>query len=532
MITDRRPPYALFWWCLLVGWTLWELLLDEIDHGALAETAFGRLAAFALGRVSPSFMCAGTYSAGPDWMWALRSGLYQAEDTLRAGTPALLAMLAFWVARSAPGRPGVHPRAAGAAFALLALPPALTRLSDPFTADLGSCGFDPELLPAADWSALLTPALPLVLVLLAAAAGVRDLPLPRLPWRPVGIAVAALLLAAGAVRLAPAARPAPATAADGTSRHALALAGPGLLVLDVERGERAGDVPVPDPYFTVYTAVARTPEPGVYYAAATDPDGWGGRGARGRSRLYRIEVDGDGGARVGGQVGGPIEGVVTGVAVSPAGRVAYWSDVMTGTDASPTTTGRLGVLGPAGHGRIAHRAAARQGHDLHRTPGLYWADARTVGLRPEGGEPRIAELDVDDPAARLRVVAPAGEAGETGALPLAGGSLVVAAGGVELPGDQELRLLDRASGRRLGRLLREDCATVSAFALDPAGRHLLAALDAESGCGPAFPLIRLDLGRVSAVAPPPSPAPEAAPDLRPPRRQIGRSPYHLSGIAW
>ncbi|WP_202638018.1 hypothetical protein [Bailinhaonella thermotolerans] len=530
MQSSRSQAHTAFWWCLLVGWAVCDLVTEA------ARSAFPE----AMG--VEFYSCTAMTGSVEEWRWAAQSALWQARNDLELARPVLLAGLAWLVVRR--GRPAVHLWAAGGAAVMFLLPGLLAYAAeavDPYPPDAYDCDFDPDT--GFPWTGFALTMPPLALAVAAAWSGVRRDPLPRVPWRPVGAAVAVIAVLAGgvalAVRLTPAGPPSPpAVAKDGTPRHALVVTGVRLAVLDVERGEEVERLSAPDPRVYRFTAVARDTSPGRYYAAATDSgDGYG------KSYLYRVTVDGDGSGEIRERVGPEVEGVITDLAVSPDGRIARWSVEV--DEPGGTGTARLDLIDPRDPA-TAHRlrtGPASTFRDPGDTPGLYWADARTLGLTLTDTRTRVAEIDVDAPGAPHRDVLTPQVMGQISPLHLPDRAKLLV---THRPMAQahHVALHDRATGEPTGVVYSPACGEVAATTLDPSGRHLLIGVRRTPGTtyspgphpptcdqGPTHLLYRADL--TTSTPAPTTPAPHTSPRLLGhPIRPTWQTEAPITDLAW
>lgn len=528
-----RQRYAMFWWLLAAGTTAWTagrwwLIVLVPDSAELITCGYT------------------TYEpTGPEWQEDLSEVLGTIEFPLTTLMPFLLLLLAWVVAVRGPGRPRVHIRSAAVGAAAVMLDYALVVVIDllnPVPED-AACSVDPDTLQGVSFEQVATVLGPAVLVVLAAWAGVREsarLPLRRpFPWRPVAAVVTAGLVLAAAVvvvvRLVPGHRPAPATAADGTPRHVLVRSGRRLLVVDQEHGREAGQVPVPDPALYNYTAVARDVRPGSYLAAVTS------LGERelggGRSRIYRITVDGDGEAVVGEPVGGEFAGVIRDLDVSPEGRVAYSRTVMDLSGEPRLAASVVGVLGPAHEWPVTGFGGFGEG-DV----GLRWDGPATLAFRGEsGGRMSLLALDTGSPAAKPERRPPVKgglDVHDIMLLPGTGRALVRYGDGYSHE-PQGWALVDVASGRPIGTVL-DECDSVASVAADPSGRHLLVGMGAGDGLD-SVPLPvctgRGDDGRNELImlTLPGGAAPTSRgglPELETSRKVLWRTGRPIAALAW
>ncbi|MFD0660773.1 hypothetical protein [Thermocatellispora tengchongensis] len=366
----RPQSYALFWW-----WTAFLLPASTLVHShvpALSEELY----------ISCSW--SGWEPADTSWSAAV-AWISEILAVLFPGIPVVLVLCAWLVARRGSGRPRVHLWAAGTAVTLIAGSYTLSRvqsLLEPVP-EYATCTVDPATLNEVSPARIALALTPAALVLVAAWTGLRPPPLPPrrpVPWRPILVAAALFALpVAGAValmRLTPYEPAEPVLAADGTPRYALAL-GDRLTVVDLAEGGEPVTVAAPDPEFYQYTAIAPDREPGRYVASVTTA-GDGAFGGR-RSRIHRVDLDGDGGAVVLGQVGPEVEGMISDVAVSPSGEIAYARLVAEPGDSFEVGTTHVGLVNarrewsaPRGQGLGAFGDGAL---------GLHWRDAGTLVFR-------------------------------------------------------------------------------------------------------------------------------------------------------
>jgi hypothetical protein len=472
---------ALPWWWLAFWAAVWRFVQPLL----LSSSGAGE----------PCVWFAGEPSS--PWKWEVSSRLGEVQGLLAAGLPVVVALCAWLVARRG-DRTWARLWAAFMVAGLAALDYLLQRvqvLLDRVPEGM-HCAVDPEAVGAVvSWS-LVTTFAPAALALVGAwvagrgpVSGVSARPAgfrPERSWWPVLVAaaLAVLTVAAVTVRL-PAGKPEQPLAADGTPRHALMISGGRPAVLDLAEGAAPRMVAAPDPAFFHYTAITRDVTPGVYLAAVSTP-GDGAFGGR-RSRIHRIVMDGDGGARIGEQVGDDLDGMVLDLAVSPGGRIAYSRVVPVPGATLDIATTFVGLIGP----RREWSAPGGHGvgrHDEERL-GLHWRDAGTLAFRalPPGGDaPRLVALDVTRPGSGLLATAqlhPLGADANGSGLTLPGGTaLAVAATTGGSPWKREIAVVE-PSGRR-STVFTSRCGAITAFTVDGSGGHLLVALDGNStACG-------------------------------------------------
>ncbi|GAA3018941.1 hypothetical protein [Streptosporangium longisporum] len=534
----NRQVYPLFWWWLAFTLSAWNLAIAFFPTAGLIET------------ISCSWV--GT-KPSPESRWEWMARLAPVESHLTFAMPVALGLCIWLIAARGAGRPRVHQWTAFTAVVLVVvdhgLEHAMTFL-DPLPED-ASCSVDPATLNAVGWEQTAWTLAPAVLVLIGAATGVRGpaRPRPRPSWRAVTavLVVVATVVAVVAVRLIPGpVTEAAIRAADGTSRYALVNAGNRLVVLDLTEGTESGVVPAPDRRFHRYTSVVADGEPGWYLAAVTTA--WRGAFGRQASRIYRVALDGFGGATVGDQVGGDLEGRIGDLAVSPQGRVAYSRVVTAPDDPGEIATTVAGIAGerrewsaPGGHGLGDSRDGAL---------GLHWRDENRLVFRAfprKARSPRLVMLDVRRPGTDLlaaETLQSMPSLGDGIALTLPGrGRTVVLQTEPGSGWGGRLLLVEPSARRPVGAILSLGCGSVVSFAPDSSGRYLLVGVDNAAGvmtgdppepiCGdaPPYELFRVDLDGTSG-----SPAPDAypgdVPSLNLPGRRIWQGERALDGIAW
>ncbi|GLW09000.1 hypothetical protein Misp01_41300 [Microtetraspora sp. NBRC 13810] len=489
-----RRSYALLYWWLAVALTASEGVF------LLAVTVAPQIA-------TPTYVgCVTVMSAPfPDWRMTASAWVGDAAGFLWYALPVGLALGAWLVARRGAGRPRVHLWAASAGVTLVAARYALDRAQDwlSLSGEM-SCGVDPAAPHGVTVEAMAWAMAPAVCLLAGAWAGTAH---GRPPWRRIGVIAVAVAVPVAAVTVVPPLLPyEPAgqvLGADGTQRYALVRSGGGLAVLDLVEGGEPEPVEAPDPEFHQYTAIVRDTVPGRYLAAVST---WGD-GASRRSRIHRVDLDGDGGAMVRERVGGDVEGVVNDLAVSPGGRVAYSRLVASPVEPAEVGQTVVGLVGgrewsaPGGHG---------QGVSGDGDLGLHWRDADTLVFRARSdGDPsaRLVALDVRDPGADLlagRTLYTMDVFRDGTSLTVPGRSLMIVSqvGGVHR---EQPRLLTLEPPERTpGAVAFEaECGELTAFTLDPTGRYALVAVEAayqgvppDTVCGDVSPsrLFRVDLG--------------------------------------
>lgn len=499
------------------------------------------------------------------WKWELADLVAGAQARVALGLPVVVG-LGAWLVACRGERAGARIWAALAVAGVVAADHVLltVRLWLGWTPEGADCTVAPEAAHAVPAAQLVWTFAPAVLAMAGAWAAGRT-PLERShrqSWWPVwaaaALAAGTVLAASGTLRL-PAGDPEQPLAPDGTPRYALVITGDRLGVLDLVAGGEPRPLPAPDPAFFQYTAITRDTRPGGYLAAvSTAGDGaFGGRS----SRVYRIVMDGDGGAAVGGQVGGDLAGTVLDLAVSARGQIAYSRVVAVPADTLEVATTFVGLVAPRREWSAAgaHGAAGGNAGPL----GLHWRDAGTLAFHTAaeragrvaaaGRTGRVVALDVTRPgsdllaARELHTLAdggdglalsipggtPGGAPGDTpgstsdgapggasdGSAP--GGTLAVSWAAAHAWHDHRITVVEPSGQSGLSgpsgkeRLVfASGQATLHAFTLDRAGRHLLVSLVTERPRG-AYELVRVDLG---------------SPEPRPRRIWQGASP--VASLAW
>uniref|UniRef100_UPI0013B3949B hypothetical protein n=1 Tax=Nonomuraea lactucae TaxID=2249762 RepID=UPI0013B3949B len=334
---------------------------------------------------------------------------------------------------------------------------------------------------------------------------------PHRSWWPVlvaaGLAAATVGVAVFAVRL-PAGEPVARLTPEGTPRHALALLGDRLAVLDLVTGAAPAPMAAPDPVFFQYTAITRDTRPGAYLAAVTTAgDGaFGGRS----SRVYRIVMDGEGGAAIGEQVGGDLDGMVLDLAVSPRGQIAYSRVAAVPGDTLAIGTTFVGLVRP----RREWAAPGGQGVTFPRKGelGLHWRDAATLAFHavpPSARAPRLLALAVARPGSDLlaaeELYAMEEDSDGTGLTVPGGTAMAVSRAGGRADLTQEILVFEPSAKRPASSpavpAFATGCGAIQGFTSDRAGRHLLVAVDRSHpacGNGAGRELVRVDLRQPAA----------------------------------
>lgn len=496
------------------------------------------------------------------WKWELSGLLSEVQAWVAMGLPVVVA-LGAWLVAARGERGWARIWAALAVVGAVAVDYALLvgQLRLGWTPEGADCTAAPDAVHAVSAGQLGWTFAPAVLALAGAweagraprehSPGVSPWPASRwsASWWPVSTAavlgVVAVLVAAGTLRLPPG-EPEQSLAPDGTPRHTLAIIGDRLAVLDLVEGGGPRMLAAPDPAFFQYTAITRDTRPGGYLAAvSTAGDGaFGGRS----SRLYRIVMDGDGGAAVGEQVGGDLAGMVLDLAVSPRGEIAYSRVVAVPGDTLSVATTFVGLVAPR---REWSATGAHGAGRAHTGPlGLHWRDAGTLAFHAvppqdratqnraaqdratqdgaaqeqaaqagvgRGGAGRVLALDVTRPGSDLLA------ARELHALAAGGDGL-----GLGVPGSAALavswagdhtwhdhRIAIVEPGARERPVFASGGATLQTFTLDRSGRHLLVSLAGARARGASYELVRVDLRTAGGAA-----------------RVVWQSEHSMSTLAW